>query len=65
MQYLCDWVHKIGISGLTAVNGYLTEHFDDDDECQEYAEWVIQDFQFFWWDNKPEVCFLFLYFISL
>ena len=36
MQHLCDWVHKISVVGLTAVNWYLTEHYDDDDKCQEY-----------------------------
>lgn len=48
---LSDWIHRIGVAGLGAVNEYLVENFDDDDQRQKYAEWVLQDFNFLWCDN--------------
>lgn len=48
---LSDWIHRIGVAGLGAVNEYLVENFDDDDQRQKYAEWALQDFNFLWCDN--------------
>jgi hypothetical protein len=32
MARLSDWIYKIGIAGLTAVNSYLAENFQTDDQ---------------------------------
>ena len=38
-----------------AVNTYMMETYDNDDSCQGYTEWVVEDFCLLWWDNKPKV----------
>jgi hypothetical protein len=47
-----DWIYKIGIAGLTAVNSYLADNFQTDNERQEHAKWILQDLRFLWRDNK-------------
>lgn len=56
LQCLSDWTHKIGAAGLTAVNNYLMEEYNMDEDCQEFADLILEDLWFLWHDNDPAVC---------
>ena len=55
LQCLSDWTHKIGAAGLTAVNNYLMEEYNMDEDCQEFADLILEDLWFLWHDNDPAV----------
>lgn len=43
---------------MKAVNDYMMQNFDNDDQRQKYAEWALKNSNFLWrdnevtWDNK-------------
>lgn len=37
---------------MKAVNDYMMQNFDNDDQCQKYAEWALKNSNFLWHDNE-------------